>query len=208
MDFVEPKDIRPDLPGLEILMGPESHGGRLFLFKCDGSLNGSLIWDNANQIDQYDQDNRHAHYGWAANMRDDMDGLECFAIFRKVGTDELNYPYYLFNMNGTRLERGDLDKPAYSQPIDWDGDNVMEMHDGVMLYSLNPPIPGKKYVFVADVIGDYREEILIFRGGYNDSPLTGEFYVYTNTTLNTQRKQSPWSNRLYSESKKRTGYRD
>jgi hypothetical protein len=159
----------------------------------------------------------HAKFGWAANMTDNYPGLECYTLFDELKRWDPNtqswiiyLPYCILSNDGsTIIEQGEFDKfDSYSQPIDWDGDNVMEMHDGIILYSLNPPISEKMYVFVADVIGDYREEILIFPGGFNDPPLTGKFYVYTNTTLNTQRKLSPWSDRLYSESKKRTGYRD
>jgi hypothetical protein len=210
-DFTEPKDILPgpDHLGLELFIGGfENHG-------CDVE-----IWDSSgNKIPglEYRRTDTCSQLGWAANMTDNYPGFECYVLFNSIiehdpntGKDYEVLPYCILSSDGmTIIEQGEFNKyDSYSQPIDWDGDNVMEMHDGVMLYSLNPPVPEKKYVFIADVIGDYREEIIIFPGGYNDSPLTGQFYVYTNTTLNTQRKQSPWTNRLYSESKKRTGYRD
>lgn len=199
VDFVEPKEIRPDIPGLEVLMGSETYDERVLLF----DQYGNLLW--VKRIDP--NSDYHAHLGWAANMSNNYPGLECYALFKK--SSDPNYRYYFLEpTNGSIIESGVRPQPEYSQPIDWNGDYIMERHDQVIQTSLNPSVSGNMYVFVADVIGDYREEIIIFPGGLSDSPLTGELFIYTNTTLNTLKKQSTWTNRLYSESKKRTGYRD
>jgi|GEM_PF-2719918 len=199
-DGTSPRDIRPDIPGLEILYSScdYCYPWGLKLFDKDGNL----IWERRD-------DTRHAHTGFIADVRGDYPGKEIFVHYKNssAGMSEK----YLYSAYGKVIMTG---FNILLKPVRWEGDGYEEVlvHDRFLqhfgesggnnfdqILALDgPPL------IAADVIGDYREEIIArsSSGGYYS------LKIYTNTNLNTRKEASPWEDRRYAEHVNQISYWD
>jgi len=185
-DVTAPADVRPDVPGLEVLYAVEQPGAE-DLATLLVTKDGDSLWEVPRSAELY-----HGHGAWAANVRSNP-GLECYV---KYSMDD--WGYRLYSAAGQVLE-----EHGFLRPIDWNG--------GALKSTAPPPLTGRKQYYVADVTGDYREEYIVLPmgGGANETArFTGELIVFTNTANNPNGKApSPWEDHLYSLDQTWTGYR-
>lgn len=162
-DIISVQDHDPDRPGFEVLYLVESrmHAG---IYLIDAST-GEVIWKN-----NKDDDSRwsHAHYGWAADLWEGSEGKE-FVSSRNGSND----PFFaVYSAKGEILQdsiRSDI------SPLEWDGDLTREVvwNNGHTIGKWNGkeiveiagampnPIPNSRYLFAADLCGDFRTEIIV-----------------------------------------------
>ena len=158
-------DIDPDNEGLEILFGAEVWHEKRGVCLVDAAT-GRELWN----IGEY---TAHVGNAMAADLRPDIPGLECFATEDGKGK-KTGETKYIFDCKGNRI--GTMaDVPGCTDWIWWDADNLREM-----------PVYGSergkfdlgKYkgetvasgfegsiVMIADLFGDWREEIVTVKNG-------------------------------------------
>jgi rhamnogalacturonan endolyase len=143
-------DIDPDRPGLEIFYGIEPSRASKAVCLADART-GQMLW-------YFDGPTSHVHgQGMCADIIADQPGLECYA------GEQDGSQYWLYNAKGKLLSQRKLGGLA---PVVawWDGDEQKEvLLDGAMrAYEGEPmtPIEGS-VVAVADLLGDWREELLV-----------------------------------------------
>jgi len=188
-DGICPYDIDPTSPGKEVLYASCASCGGWGLKLINH--NGVALWQNYGY-------GRHAHQGFVADICSNHSGMEIMVRYKVTGggmTDTV-----LFNSEGeTILEGvGDLMKS-----VRWDADEYQEvlLHPGTVMrwngssfqQVLTLPNGYLNGGTAADVIGDYREELMVLAPqGANMSLM-----VYTNTDLNSSKEPSPWEERNY-----------
>lgn len=162
-DIVSIHDHLPERPGLEVFYIVESsmHAG---VYMVDAST-GEIIW-KVNRED--DPRWEHGHRGWSADFWSGSPGMECVSNRR----GHSDYNYVLFSADGKVI----IDPlPAIYVPIEWDGDLTKELlgtngrtignFDGekvVLLDNELPnPFPKASLVMVADLYGDFRDELVL-----------------------------------------------
>ena len=182
IDSVFAYDVRPDLPGIEVVTLEEGGGNRVFLSRKDG-----LIWET----DYEHWEPQNAAVGKFDASRDGMQ-VWCRSRF-----DEHQRPF-VFDAQGALVNQYDMDNVAPKgwtvagveviYTIDWTGAPVQqacakERHTAGDVCVFNP-ISGAflhtideqaDRLYVADVTGDWREEIVVLRGNelriyHNDAP--------------------------------------
>ena len=192
-DFTIPADIRPDIPGMEVFYGIEQPGGEdLSVLLVD--KNGQTVWSYPRGYQDEGQPLDHGHAGFVANLTNDYPGLEVHVDF----DTSVGWVPRTFSSSGAIIGRSGFPNP----PAYWNGSDIQQ---SVVPYG------GERYVFIADVIGDYREEIIVFpfgnMGGVTVSRHWGDVYIYTNTSMNPfGKKPSPFETRQYRLDQARTGY--
>jgi len=137
------------------------HGG---VYMVDAN-SGDVLW-KLNRED--DSRWSHGHRGWAADIWDGASGIEC--VSNRAGHND--YHLLLFAADGRVL----LDPfPKGYTPAEWDGDPTRELlsangatignFDGrhvVDVPDVHPnPIPGSHLLMVADLYGDFRDELVL-----------------------------------------------
>jgi rhamnogalacturonan endolyase len=180
-DSVFAGDVLPDAahPGLEVIVWGETNPGVWCLRATDGAEYWGLPGVHGG--------------GWASDVRPDVPGMEIWIIQPGVMQE-------LHAADGTFLQDGWM-----APVIEWDGDGVFEIvqdgfvRDADTLASLQGEATGN-FVCALDVIGDYREELLVMREA------GGVVYlrIFTNTALQARRAVSPWEIRPYAQTKQRT----
>jgi rhamnogalacturonan endolyase len=206
-DVVAPRDFIPERPGLEVFFAVETslHAGA---YLADG-LQGKVIW-KANR--QTDPNFVHAHIGWAADVVPTSPGIEVF-------TNRDGHPAketVLFSTDGRILLEG-LDRKY--RPVEWDGDEgreLLSMEDELTVGKLEgkkvritatlPKVDGRavRPVAVADLWGDYRDEIVAVTGGGHGGGADGDgargatqVIVFTANSPITHRRVTPTASRQY-----------
>lgn len=159
-DVVSIKDLLPDRPGLEVFYAVESnrHAGA-YVVDAD---TGKVIW-KVNRED--DPRWTHAHTGWVADVWADSPGLEAYT--NRDG--HFVKDTVLLSASGKVL----LEPfPRELLPVEWDGDGVRELITGagkigkfdgrgvVPLAGGGPAGMDRRVVMVADLWGDFRDEIV------------------------------------------------
>jgi len=164
-------DIDPSRPGLEIFYGIETHAKKNGVCLVDAAT-GELIWG-------FDKPTIHVHgQCMAGNIDSNHPGMECYGGDAKDGGNQ----YFLYSANGERLSDKNMGSLA-PRPLWWDADEQKEINinDKIFKYQSDTlqNIEGK-VLFVADIIGDWREEIV--------TSLPGEIRVYsTNIAANNKK---------------------
>ncbi len=169
-DLVYPADVDPDVPGMEVLYAIEQG------FWSDPAT-GAVLVDKDGKVLWYSEEFSSAGAGgWAANVRSEK-GLECYV---KYDTNE-GWKHRLYSAKG-----GILGSTGFgSTPYDWNGDGTADFYKP-------KEVAGRWSHIHADIIGDYREELI----AYNAE--NGKLYVYTNNNMNPNgEKPSPWENHQY-----------
>ncbi|MFZ5833745.1 MAG: hypothetical protein ACOY3P_26965, partial [Planctomycetota bacterium] len=163
-DIVSIHDYQPDRPGLEVFYIVESnpHAGA---YMVDAS-SGKILWKS-----NRDDDPRwsHGHYGWTSDIWDGAPGIEC--ISNRAGHNDRNVA--LFSAYGKNL----LEPFPYGYtPLEWDGDATRELihprdykvgdFDGREIVAKadgHPQLSGGDLAMVADLYGDFRDELIVIR---------------------------------------------
>ncbi len=175
-------DIDPSRPGLEIFYGIESRSPRNGVCLVDAAT-GEIIWG-------YDKKTHHVHdQGMIGDIDPEHPGIECYAGEAKGG-----FEYFLYSADGTRLsdKKEVLEGELAPRALWWDADDLKEivLKDKIFKYKGDTlqRIEGK-VVLVADIIGDWREEIVV--------SLPGELRIYSTNIPADTRKTCLMQDRQY-----------
>jgi rhamnogalacturonan endolyase len=172
-------DIDPQRPGYEIFYGVESRSAKNGVCLVEAKT-GKIIWG-------YEGSTVHVHgQAMIGDITDEYPGIECYAGEAKGGDK-----FFLYTAGGKRLS----DKNLWGlspRAVWWDADEQKEIcyRGKVLEYSgqETQPIEGKVLV-VADIIGDWREEII--------TSLPGELRIYSTNIMADSRKVCLMQNHLY-----------
>ncbi len=164
-------DIDPDRTGLEVYYGIEPGRPKNTMCLVDART-GRIIWG-------HDQPTRHIH---SSGLCSDIDpahpGSECYS-----GERDFKDKRWLRNCRGDVLSTKDLGGLA-PRAVYWDADVQRELLVGGRIRKYQgPELPPKvegHIVAVADVLGDWREEII--------TSVSGELRIYTTTIPATDRR--------------------
>ncbi len=188
-------DFQPDNPGLEVFYGREGWGGKKATI---GNLlldsNGKELWSDMNHM--------HVKIGVVGNFSAKYPGMEIFT------GKESNPGYgsmgpFSYTAKGAAISPGD----PWGVPVQWDGSSTKKQYNPsagkIRDYdSGQETFIGKgqntpRGPVVADILGDYREEII--------TPAGSGIKIYTNTQGNNSRRITPLLNKKYRLGMARTG---
>lgn len=188
IDSLSIADVRPDIPGLEVVALEEGGGNRIFLYNRH-----RLIWET-----QYKhQEPQNAVVG---DFDPDLPGLE---IWCRSRYNERQKPF-VFNAQGKLIANYEMHDVAPSDwtkrgvevifTIDWTGQSnqlaaAKERHKSGDIAIFEPLIGQFLHrfkekadrLYVADVSGDWREELLVLNGN--------QLRIYSNPQPNPQPKK-------------------
>ena len=172
-------DLDPTRPGLEIFYHIEPRQKENGLCLVDAKT-GEIIWGLKEQT-------YHVGSGMAADIDPTVPGTECWAAEDPKGAPKQdkyngNPPKWLLSITGEILARDE--KVPSVTTVYWDADSQRELVGGGRVYkyrgaALLQGLEGAQAVW-ADVIGDWREEII--------TSVKGELRVYTTTIPATDRR--------------------
>lgn len=175
-------DIDPGRPGLEVYYGMETRQSRNGCCLVD-ARSGELIWG-------LDTPTRHVHStGMCADIDPSVPGLECYSS--DTDSEKKSKIRWLFSASGKTL-RTDLDWGFGLRNVYWDADPQRELvrgrnifkYEGDTLTQFSGSIVG-----FADVLGDWREELIV--------TFPGELRIYTTTIPATDRRVCLMQDPLY-----------
>ena len=156
-------DIMPWRDGLEVYYGIEPDCKRNGMCVVDAE-SGKILWG----LDEFSD---HVHSsGLCADLLAEHEGMECYAIDRDHPDGE---KHRMFSAKGELLSRRDMGFAP--RAVFWDADGQRELFRGHRMVDYDGTkqsvrLPGKPHAF-ADVLGDWREELIVTRDG--------ELRVYT-----------------------------
>ncbi|MBC7327715.1 VCBS repeat-containing protein [bacterium] len=202
LDSVFFADVRPEIPGLEVV-ALEEGGNRTFLYNKNG-----LIWERLNK--ESEQEPQNAAIGDFDLTRP---GLEIWCRSRY----DVNQRPWVYDAKGNMIAFYELSKiapPDWTNAgieeifsIYWDGSNrqliaAKERHKSGDVAVLDP-LTGKfiarfkekaDRLYVADVAGDWREELIVLSGN--------ELHIYQNMNPNPNPNRARlWTQQWYRRSK-------
>jgi rhamnogalacturonan endolyase len=172
-------DIDPDRPGLEIFYGIEKSQPKNGVCLVE-ALTGKIIWG-------YEGSTVHVHgQAMAGDIDPRYPGMECYAGEAKGGSK-----YFLYSSKGERL--GDESFGTLNPyPVWWDADETRELviNDRLLKYPDQDILKLEgRVIFVGDIIGDWREEII--------TSLPGELRIYSTSEMTDTRKITLAQDRQY-----------
>jgi rhamnogalacturonan endolyase len=177
-------DLMPQRPGIEIYYGIESRQPSNGLCMVDAPT-GRILWG-------WNGPTKHIHAtGLCADICPLHPGAESY------GADSADHKptgdRWLFASDGTVLRR-DLDLGFGKNTVHWDADLQREIVMGDWIADFDggrhePRIEGKGTVLVADILGDWREELIVTE--------TGELRIYTTTIPAMDRRVTLMQDRGY-----------
>ena len=172
-------DIDPDRPGYEIFYGIESRSAKNGVCLVEAKT-GKIIWG-------YEGSTHHVHgQAMIGDLTNEYPGIECYAGEAKGGDK-----FFLYTAKGERLS----DKNLWGlspRAVWWDADAQKEIcyknrvieYDGKEKQAIEGDV-----LIVADIIGDWREEIV--------TSVPGELRIYSTNTIADSRKVCLMQNHLY-----------
>jgi hypothetical protein len=176
-------DIDPERPGLEVYYGIETRrpGNGCCLVDAHS---GEIIWG-------IDVPTRHVHStGMCADIDPDSPGLECYSS--DTDSQKKSNIRWLFDARG-RILRDDLDWGFGLRNAYWDADPQRELVRGSTIadYQGQEHYDGieGRLIGIADVIGDWREELIV--------TLPGELRIYSTTIPANDRRVCLMQDPLY-----------
>ena len=172
-------DILPDRPGYEIFYGVESRSPKNGVCLVDAKT-GEIIWG-------YEGSTYHVHsQAMIGDITDEYPGIECYAGEAKGGDK-----FFLYSADGKRLSDQNLWGLA-PRAVWWDADDLKEICFDNKVFDYNGEtkleVEGKVLI-VADIIGDWREEIV--------TSLPGEVRIYSTNILSDKKEICRMQNHLY-----------
>lgn len=162
-------DIDPDRPGLEVYYGIETRQSKGNGCCLVDALTGKIIWG-------VHVPTRHVHStGMCADIDGSVPGIECYSS--DTDAQKKSKVRWLFDARGNVL-RDDLDWGFGLRTAYWDADLQREVIRGKRISAYpsgarRGEIDGS-VVGIADVMGDWREELIV--------SVPGELRVYSTTT--------------------------
>jgi rhamnogalacturonan endolyase len=172
-------DIDPSRPGLEIFYGIESRSPRNGVCLVDAA-SGEIIWG-------YDGSTVHVHsQGMVGDIDPEYPGMECYAGEAKGGDK-----FFLYSASGKRLSDKDMGSLT-PRPLWWDADDLKEinLNRDIIKFKGDTLLKTEgRVVFVGDIAGDWREEII--------TCLPGELRIYSTNIPAEGRKVCLMQNRQY-----------
>ncbi|MBX2857973.1 MAG: hypothetical protein KTR17_04860 [Cellvibrionaceae bacterium] len=193
VDHIHLGDLIPQEPGLEMYFGAERrhNGGGMGMVRA---RTGEFLW-------RYNGNTRHIHKeGVCANFLASSPGLECFS------GEADQRAFWLWSSRGAALSRDKLDSLSPFAAY-WGQSNkkwhlrtvaennqgklldIVDLESGKLVDRINLPkdtakkdLNSSRVLAVADILGDWREEILVAG--------RGRILVYTSNHPTTKRK--PW----------------
>jgi rhamnogalacturonan endolyase len=177
-DVMYVADIDPDRPGLEIFYGIEPRHERNSVCLVDART-GEIIWG-------YDGPTKHVHgQGMVGDIDPDYPGMECYA------SESDGSRSWLYSAKGELIsdERMGGTTP---RAVWWDADPYKELFYGGKLRKYKGEELGGiegRLLAIADVLGDWREEII--------TSLDGEIRIYISTIPATSRNVCLLQDRQY-----------
>jgi len=165
-DFCFVGEIDPQHPGLEIFYGIEVPHEQNGLCLVDART-GKLLWGLQERTSHVGAD------GMCADIDARYPGSECHAV--NLDAKRHYDKGWLFSAAGKMLS--DKRQRTMSQPVHWDADPQRELLRGAQVCDfegpVHPPRIVGRMVAIADVLGDWREEII--------TSTPGELRIYTTT---------------------------
>ena len=172
-------DIDPLRPGMEIFYGIESRSAKNGVCLVDART-GEIIWG-------FDGKTTHVHdQGMTADIDPDYPGMECYAGEAKGGDQ-----YFLYSAAGKRLSDKSMGTLS-PRAAWWDADDLKEIEIGGKVLKFKGDTLLKiegRVIFVGDIIGDWREEII--------TTIPGELRIYSTNIPARNRKVCLMQNRQY-----------
>jgi rhamnogalacturonan endolyase len=172
-------DIDPSRPGMEIFYGIEARSPKNGVCLVDAKT-GEIIWG-------YEGSTTHVHsQGMVGDIDPEYPGLECYAGEAKGGDK-----YFLYSAGGKRLSDQNMGSLA-PRAVWWDADDLKEINisNSIIKFKGDTLLKTEgKVVMVADIIGDWREEIV--------TSLPGELRIYSTNIPASDRKVCLMQNRQY-----------
>jgi rhamnogalacturonan endolyase len=172
-------DFLPERPGYEIFYGIESRSPKNGVCLVDAKT-GEIIWG-------YEGSTFHVHsQGMVGDLTAEYPGIECYAGEAKGGDK-----FFLYTADGKRLSDQNLWGLA-PRAVWWDADDQKEICYENRVFDFDGEnkieIEGKVLI-VADILGDWREEIV--------TSLPGELRIYSTNILTDKKKVCLMQNHLY-----------
>ncbi len=177
-------DLMPQRPGIEIYYGIETRQPSNAMCMVDAPT-GRILWG-------WNGPTKHIHAsGLCADICPMHPGAECY------GADSADHKptgdRWLFASDGTVLRR-DLDLGFGRNTVHWDADLQREILSGDRVTDAGggahaTRIEGKATVLVADILGDWREELIVTQ--------PGEMRIYTTTIPAMDRRVTLMQDRGY-----------
>ena len=183
-DYAYLGDIDPNRPGWEIFYGVETRCRRGGMCLADAAT-GKLLW-------QLGQATKHVHgKGICADIDPLVPGLECYGADADGHT--LTENRWLYAADGTLLGEGKSMPYSFGvKTAFWDADLQKEIVRG-RIYDHGGGVLGDKteggVVLVADILGDWREEII--------TSVPGELRIYSTTIPAADRRVCLMQDRIY-----------
>lgn len=172
-------DIDPSRPGMEIFYGIESRSPKNGVCLVDAAT-GEIIWG-------FEGKTTHVHdQGLVGDIDPEYPGMECYAGEAKGGDQ-----YFLYSAGGKRLSDKNMGSLA-PRAVWWDADDLKEIsiNNNLLKFKGDTLLQTQgKVVMVADLIGDWREEIV--------TSMPGELRVYSTNLPAKNRKVCLMQNRQY-----------
>jgi len=174
-------DIDPCRPGLEIYYGIERRQKERNGMCLVDAATGKIIWG-------HDQPTTHIHSsGLCADIDASRPGSECYS-----GERDFKDKRWLRDCKGNVLSTKDLGGLA-PRSVYWDADLQRELLRRGRISDYNgkamPPRAEGHIAAVADILGDWREEII--------TSVNGELRIYTTTIAAKDRRTCLMQDRLY-----------
>jgi rhamnogalacturonan endolyase len=170
-------DVNPSRPGMEIFYGIETRSPKNGVCLVDAAT-GQIIWG-------YEGKTTHVHFGRIGDIIAEYPGMESYAGEAKGGAQS-----FMYTADGKRLSE-DMGSQA---PLNmwWDADDLKELNIGKNITKYKGDtlltIEGR-VMMIADIIGDWREEIV--------TSLPGELRIYSTNIPAGNRKVCLLQNRQY-----------
>ena len=181
-DFCFVGDIDPRRPGLEIFYGIEPRRPHSALCLVDART-GQVLWGLQEPTNHVGTD------GMCADVDEHLPGSECHAA--DIDRERHFAKSWIFSAQGQLLS--DKRQGRMSQPVYWDADHQRELLRGSAIHDFgggkHPARISGGLVAIADVLGDWREELI--------TSLPGELRIYTTTIPAVDRRVTLMEDPIY-----------
>ena len=180
-------DIDPKRPGLEIYYGLETRARKNGMSLVD-AVTGKFLWG-------FGEPTRHIHgTGMCADIDPTVSGSECFGLDCLSKRPSIKKGPWLWAADGTLLwfDNPILPKTYSLDALYWDADLHKELVRGGKISDYGGGKVaqiGGGTVLIADVIGDWREEVI--------ASYPGEMRIYSTTIPATDRRTCLLQDRIY-----------
>jgi rhamnogalacturonan endolyase len=177
-------EIDPSHPGLEIFYGMESRQKEANGLCVADAKTGTILWGHKGAT-------RHIHgFGLCGDIDPRHPGSEVYGFDTDAQKDFAKA--WLYSAKGALIEEFDK-PPKFSRPVYWDADPYRELVCGGRIEKYRGDVVLPKLVgrvaLIADVLGDWREELVVTQ--------PGELRIYTTAIPAADRRVCLMQDRVY-----------